>query len=871
MENRKLRKFMNTIQFMVFSNNKEYEDGATHPIHGAYYASPAYGKPSVNYFREEEDQDTDSLLSPPNEAIENKILRDTNLVAIKTSPEFLANKQPDTPTHRLLTSLYSRERLAFILRYAIAYVDKQDGPVQKHIMRYPQLFATRAIAQELDRGRRQGIIWHTQGSGKTALAYYNVRYLTDYYRRQGVVPKFYFIVDRIDLARQAGKEFTARGLHVHTINSRDGFAKDIKSLKAVHNDEGRDEMTVVNIQKFRDDPDVIANQDYAVNIQRVYFLDEVHRSYNPKGSFLANLQQSDPGAIKIGLTGTPLLGTDYTSKALFGGYIHKYYYNKSIADGYTLRLIREEIETSYKLILKEALESINVLKGDADRKLIYAHPQFVEPMLDYILEDLKASRTRFADHSLGAMIICDSSEQARAMYRLFCEDHSGAEADTGTLSIAAEPPAPYGKTATLPPRKLKGALILHDEGTKSDRDDWVTDFKKGDLDILFVYNMLLTGFDAPRLKKLYLGRVIRAHNLLQALTRVNRTYRDYRHGYVVDFADISKEFKKTNEDYFNELQNELGDELEHYSDLFKTQEEIAEEIDHIRDRLWKFDTQNAEVFCQQADQINERSEMRDILKALQNARSLYNLIRLGGHDELLKKLDFRKLAQLARVAEDRLAAINYKEALDRGSEIGNLLNVALEDIIFAFTKISEEEMRLADELKSVLRRTRESLAGNFDPADPQFVSLKEELERLFRNKNLSEVSKEAMAANMDALNSIYTRAKEQNRQNELLKAKYREDEKYARLHKRLMEKDPLTDRDSKLAEVLQGLKDSIDDKLLRNAALLDNESYIEKLMMPLVVEQFKKKHNLPLDMATAKRINTLIVKEYLNEYKGTAA
>ncbi|MGB5976188.1 MAG: type I restriction endonuclease subunit R, partial [Cyclobacteriaceae bacterium] len=589
------------------------------------------------------------------------------------------------------------------------------------------------------------------------------------------------------------------------------------------------------------------------------------------GSFLANLQQSDPGAIKIGLTGTPLLGTDYTSKALFGGYIHKYYYNKSIADGYTLRLIREEIETSYKLILKEALESINVLKGDADRKLIYAHPQFVEPMLDYILEDLKASRTRFADHSLGAMIICDSSEQARAMYRLFCEDHSGAEADTGTLSIAAEPPAPYGKTATLPPRKLKGALILHDEGTKSDRDDWVTDFKKGDLDILFVYNMLLTGFDAPRLKKLYLGRVIRAHNLLQALTRVNRTYRDYRHGYVVDFADISKEFKKTNEDYFNELQNELGDELEHYSDLFKTQEEIAEEIDHIRDRLWKFDTQNAEVFCQQADQINERSEMRDILKALQNARSLYNLIRLGGHDELLKKLDFRKLAQLARVAEDRLAAINYKEALDRGSEIGNLLNVALEDIIFAFTKISEEEMRLADELKSVLRRTRESLAGNFDPADPQFVSLKEELERLFRNKNLSEVSKEAMAANMDALNSIYTRAKEQNRQNELLKAKYREDEKYARLHKRLMEKDPLTDRDSKLAEVLQGLKDSIDDKLLRNAALLDNESYIEKLMMPLVVEQFKKKHNLPLDMATAKRINTLIVKEYLNEYKGTAA
>ncbi|MFM6265046.1 MAG: hypothetical protein ACKPFA_00820, partial [Dolichospermum sp.] len=90
---------------------------------------------------------------------------------------------------------------------------------------------------------------------------------------------------------------------------------------------------------------VIKTQDYDVNIQRVYFLDEVHRSYNPKGSFLANLIQSDPNAIKIGLTGTPLLGNDYNSKMLFGDYIHKYYYNASIADGYTLRLIREEIET----------------------------------------------------------------------------------------------------------------------------------------------------------------------------------------------------------------------------------------------------------------------------------------------------------------------------------------------------------------------------------------------------------------------------------------------------------------------------------------------------------------------------------------------
>lgn len=189
-------------------------------------------------------------------------------------------------------------------------------------MRYPQLFATRAIAKALADGIRKGIIWHTQGSGKTALAFYNVHYLTWWFQARGVVPKFYFIVDRIDLLQQASREFRSRGLVVHTIDSREDFARDIKSASALHNDSGQPEITVVNIQKFQDDPDVVRSSDYAINLQRVYLLDEVHRSYNPKGSFLANLNESDTGAIKIGLTGTPLIGETASSKALFGNYLH---------------------------------------------------------------------------------------------------------------------------------------------------------------------------------------------------------------------------------------------------------------------------------------------------------------------------------------------------------------------------------------------------------------------------------------------------------------------------------------------------------------------------------------------------------------------
>lgn len=867
-QNTKFRKFVNITQMMVFSNNMEYDDSSPMPIEGAFYATSSYQKPIFNYFREEETFDLEKLLSNISEITELTILKDNNLVGIKNSEEFIINKKPDTPTNRILTSLCQPERLKFILQYSVAYVKEKKG-LQKHIMRYPQLFATKAIEQKLASGINRGIIWHTQGSGKTALAFYNVKYLTHYYQKKGVVPKFYFIVDRLDLLIQAGREFKSRGLVVHNIDSRDEFSRDIKSTSVIHNNSGKGEITVVNIQKFKDDPDVVKNTDYQLNVQRIFFLDEVHRSYNPKGSFLANLQQADPNSVKIGLTGTPLLGSDYNSKSLFGGYIHKYYYNSSIADGYTLRLIREEIETSYKLTLQQALEEIEILKGNADKKTVYAHHKFVEPMLDYIVSDFEKARAVMGDNTIGGMVVCDSSHQAKKMYEIFQSKYTQSEGNS--LLMAAEPNSWYGNDKKKASKVTSAEVILHDVGTKQDRKDFVEDFKEGKIDLLFVFNMLLTGFDAKRLKKLYIGRVIKAHNLLQTLTRVNRTYKEFKYGYVVDFADIQKEFDKTNRDYFNELQSELGDELEHYTNIFKSEEEINTEINEIKEVLFHFDTKNAEIFSQQISQIKDRGEMLKITRALNNAKSLYNLIRLSGNYELLDRLDFRLLTVLSREANNHLALINTKEALESNVDTTNLLNVALEDVLFAFVKVKEEEMVLADELKSILQRTREALGGNFDQKDPMFISLKEELERLFKKKNLSEVTKAEMESNIKELQKIYDRARELERKNQLLRAKYQNDEKYARLHKRLMEKDPLTDSELKLFEALNSLKNEVDNQIIKNSKLLDNESFVERMTMRLVLEQLKNEHQIPLDMATSKRINAMIVREYMNEYNGRVA
>lgn len=496
LRNPKFRRFINMTQLMIFSNNGEYDDSETPPLSGAFYATIGKKRLFFDHFREEQ-EGRFAQIADLDPTAERKILLDTHLPAIKHHAEYLTNLSPTTPTHRILSSMASRDRLLFLLRYGLVYVDRVNDngitETEKHVMRYPQLFATQAIEKRISDGGRKGVIWHTQGSGKTALAYFNVRYLSDYFQHQGVIARFYFIVDRLDLLQQAADEFRARGLTVNEVNSKDAFEKALTPVRESSTSGGLS-ITVVNIQKFSDEA-VAQPSDYGLRVQRVYFMDEAHRSYNPKGSFLSYLQASDRQAIWIALTGTPLIGEGYNTKDVFGPYIHKYYYNASIKDGYTLRLMREGIRTEYRVQMQGVLESIRTLERSIQREDLYAHEKYVQPLVQYIVEDFTQARVRLHDPSIGGMIICDSSKQAREVFR---------------------------QMKDLP--DLKVALILHDEDDIETRKQERIDFKKGAIDILIVFNMLLTGFDAPRLKRLYVGRVIKDHNLLQALTRVNRPY-----------------------------------------------------------------------------------------------------------------------------------------------------------------------------------------------------------------------------------------------------------------------------------------------------------------------------------------------------------
>jgi len=759
--NKKFKRFANITQVMVFSNNSEYDDNEVVPLEGAFYAASSYTKLFFSHFREEDDS-IFNRITPINQQKEIAILRDTNLVSIKHMPEYATNLSPVSPTNRIITSLFSHDRIILLLKYAIAFVEKTDDQgittLEKHLMRYPQFFATKAIEQKLNSGTKNGIIWHTQGSGKTALAYYNVRYLKDYYQRQGIIAKFLFVVDRLDLLTQAADEFRARGLFVEEVNSKEDFVNNIRTTGTVNN-TGLDTITVLNIQKFSEES-VAKAADYNVNMQRIYFLDEAHRSYKPTGSFLSNLMSSDRNAVMIALTGTPLIGDGYNTKDVFGAYIHKYYYNRSIADGYTLKLIREGIATTYRKKLQTTLDEIETVKGSIPKKELYAHPKYVKALVEYIVVDFAKSRIAMNDKTIGGMIVCDSSEQARV---IFSEMKHSA---------------------------YSSALILYDEDDTETRRQKRNTFKKGQIDFLIVYNMLLTGFDAPRLKKLYLGRIIKDHSLLQALTRVNRPYQKLRYGYVVDFADIRAEFDKTNKAYFDELQAELGDEFKQYDNIFKTQEEIQSDLQLITEKLFLFDTSNAEVFSQQITALDDKTALIELRHALELYKELFNITKLFGYEELSDKFELENISALYNEVNNRINLINLKQNLQNAEDMSAILNMALDEIDFQFNKVSESELVIADKFKESLERTRREMQRNLDPKDPEYVTLLEELQRLLSKKHIEELNAEEMKANITELERIRKVAEQRNLADQMLTAKYENDPKFMRTHKRLKATPP---------------------------------------------------------------------------------
>ena len=910
--NKKFRRFINITQLMIFSNNMEYDAmGGIVPIQGAFYCTAARESAPFNCFREE--NPSNQPVAPfikeyPYESIkqdeEKRILSDFNCQVIHHTPEYQTNLDVNTPTNRILTSMCCPERLLFLIKYGIAYVKKEkevDGKIestdQKHIMRYQQMFASLAIRDQLNEGATSGVVWHTQGSGKTALSYYLTYVLSDYYAKHSMVAKFYFIVDRIDLLEQATQEFEARGLVVSTANTRAELMTQFRNNHAQEGVSGQPEITVVNIQRFAEDKEKVSLPAYATNLQRIFIMDEAHRGYKPGGCFLANLFDADPNSIKIALTGTPLLKSDSASSVVFQRYFHTYYYDRSIADGYTLKIIREDIETSYKERLSEVYDKLETLvqKKDIKRSQIIEHESYVSELAHYISDDLRQFRKIQGDDTLGGMVICETSEQARKLYEAFQHMPDGGQSQPIQIKMgdqiwmAAEAVPVYG----MKKEPLRVGLILHDSDDKETRKQIIKDFKKNmTIDLLIVFNMLLTGFDAPRLKRLYFGRKLKDHNLLQALTRVNRPYKDNRYGYVIDFANIKRNFEETNEAYLRELNRfNNPDEVDgnHTTDTFsqiiEDPDELIRQMRDVRQTLFDYTTNNVEEFSSEISSIEDKQVLLDLKKTLISAKDCANIVRTFGDDDLkeaFSKLEITKLPDMLKEVQHHIDIINQKEAFAVSDETKQLVNEAMQDIRFNFSKIGEEEMKmiaggreLQDKWSVAIRKFTE----NTDPDDPEYITLRDAFMQRFKEHGFVVDSIAKFNQESKELDEIIERlVKLQESNNRLLK-KYNGDTKFANVHKRIREENKrrfaehkaaiFSYYDDNIVAILTDIKSEIDQKVYDRNDILKKDEYFEMTVMTEIAQALYNYPTIEPQMDDFSFIQTRIARQYINQYNAT--
>ena len=759
LKNPDYRKFFNFIQFVSFSNNMEYEeaDNAEDVKAGSFYTTPNGQNTSFSFFREDDDR---YLINYPYIDISmdeiKKVMKDCGYNPKETdTPEFAENLKTTTPCNSFVTSVFDKERFMYFLQYGIMFI---DGTVpQKHIMRYPQFFATRKIIERLEGGGKGGIIWHTQGSGKTGLAAFSNRVIRDYYAKKNINTRFFFVVDRLDLLTQASTEFKNRGLNVVNCNNKAEFTKELnKSLSTNIDSKSIGEICVVNIQKFEGKMPEVKN-DYDANIQRVFFIDEAHRSYSSKGEFFKNLMTCDVDGVYIALTGTPLLSKKERSNLKFGDYIHKYFYDKSIADGYTLRIKKESIDTVAKSEIKNNLE---IEDGQLDDKAVFESDDYVECLSKFIEKDFINFRLQNSDNTIGGMIVCRTNPQARKVHEWF-EKNS----------------------------KLKTGLVITDINdpmqSKINKNNQL-DFRDTlSPDILIVNFMLTTGYDVKRLKKMYLLRGPHAQSLLQTISRVNRPYKSptgkvYNYGYIVDFVDIEDEYNSTIESYIKELEadlNENGEDEGSLAGLVVDKEDINRKFHAYQDQLNEIvPTDNLEVFSRMVTYFNKDTllKIRRLLNGIKECETEFILSRAMDY---AAQIDSDKNKKLIRSVQERINLINLQT--NPNDTMSCMNNDEVIEVLYEFIKIRIIIMNLGELAKDspqfkrfedTVREIHKEINENKNKGDIKVVRLDQMLQEIFNKLSISSLDE--LDEITDELIEALKQARDINRENDRLSETY---------------------------------------------------------------------------------------------------
>lgn len=581
---------------------------------------------------------------------------------------WLAWREPsdvEAPLDRSIRQMCSKARLLEIVHDFMVF----DAGVKK-TCRHNQFFGVKA-AQARVAKREGGIIWHTQGSGKSLTMVWLAKWLREHQPDARVL----LITDRTELDEQIERVFNGVNENIYRTKSGADLIATLNQSQPwlvcslIHKFRGSDDESALaeDQGEFIKQLKAAVPRDFKAKGDLFVFVDEAHRTQS--GKMHEAMQQLLPGAMFIGFTGTPLLRADKaTSIETFGSFIHTYKFDEAVADGVVLDLRYEARNIDQDLTSPDKVDKWFEAKtmGMTDlsraelkkrwgtmQKVVSAEPR-ARQIVDDILLDME-TKPRLMDGHGNAMLVGSSIYQACKFYEMF--SHAGFKGKCAIVTSYAPQPgdiakedAGQGATEALRQYDIYRQMLADHFGEPADQamgkvelfEQQVKErFIKhpGQMRLLIVVDKLLTGFDAPSATYLYIDKKMQDHGLFQAICRVNRLDGDDKdYGYIVDYRDLFNSLESAIHDYTSgaldgyekqDIEGLLKDRLE------KAREDLDEALEQVRALCEaveppKGTLQHQQYFCAKGSGNMEQLKANEP-KRVELYKSVSSLVRAFGN------------------------------------------------------------------------------------------------------------------------------------------------------------------------------------------------------------------------------------------------
>lgn len=657
-----------------------------------------------------------------------------------------------------IISLFHPKRVIEIIRFFTLY----DKNVKK-IARYQQYFAIKEIIrtiEETDRNgnRQSGVIWHTQGSGKSLTMVMLSRYILSQFA--DIHPQVLVITDRIELDSQIHQTFNHSRLRAERAISG-------RHLVELINNNGADIITSL-VHKF----DTASKHQKPVKSKNIFVLiDESHRTQY--GELNIKMKKVFPNACYLGFTGTPLMKKDKSTMKKFGGrMIHKYTIKDGVEDGAIVPLLYEGRLVEQTVNRNAIDKRIEMITRNLDEKqaeeLKKKWSKFEaiassEQRIRLIADDIYVHYTKFYKDTFAKAMLATASKFDAIRYKESFDEYGDLK-----TAIVISPPDQregYDEVDEEPKdRVLKfwNKMMEAYSDPQKYEDHIKSEFIDGDeLEILIVVDKLLTGFDAPRASVLYVDKPMKEHTLLQAIARVNRLYEGKDFGLIVDYRGLIQELDSAMRTYSGAgLENFDGKDLEGalvdvISIVGKLRESYSNVVAIFKGIKNKQDKEEYELLlgdeALRNDFYNQLSNFGKYLGIALESEHVYNAI--GEDDIKLYKREFKFYQELRASVKLRYSdTIDHKEY---EAKMRNLMDtyIAAEDIIQITAPVDilnekefeDELMRLGSpraKADAIRTRMTKRISEKWDENPAYYKKFSERIEEIieqYKEKRISEL------------------------------------------------------------------------------------------------------------------------------------